>query len=91
MTNAISGESGDRKYLKKLEKYLKHPESLQYEQDGEFLKNLAVMESLALLLKNDSSLAYFPRELKNNEEFMLRVIAQRPEAYRYAGLKLSKI
>lgn len=92
--NKMKDEPPSRSYaitdLEKLEGYIKRPEGLVFESDKNFLENLELMRDLAIKLKKDTSLAYFPKELKNDEDFMLSLIEIRPNAYNYAGQKLSK-
>lgn len=76
--------------IQKFDKYLKRPESLVFETDEEFLGNISLMKELSLKFKRDEHLKYLPRELKNNESFMLDLIKERPGAYNFAGQKLSK-
>ena len=76
--------------LQKFDKYLNRPESLVFETDEEFLNNLVLMKDLSLRFKRDEHLKYLPRELKNNESFMLDLIKERPGAYNFAGQKLTK-
>lgn len=74
----------------KIEKYLKQPEELNFETDSDFLTDKVSMLELALSFKRDSYLAYLPRDMKNDEDFMLEVLSHRPNAYNYAGSKLTK-